>query len=721
MSLNSISGNQPVQGQPQLNREIQNNQSPVSQASREIGTSLMKDLPRVPLEEASALAKPVMRLYAMLSNLTFRFKSFFSPGSLTGNQDLPFPFKLSYQIQSLDRAEGTISGHPAFEVPRSSLLARIAHTRQGLVQIQSGTEKCLGSTIWNCLRSPEFEQGIALNDDQKIVGCYKKELGFRTTQWCLQVYDSSEGETVEVPITVFKIENQLPEHADEPEKLVKARMLLENLADIKVAMDSHLEAIHPAYRDSVMQPMVLCDSQPQLANLVVAQEELLSRLYSGQCTSIHQMDMQIDEVLHMVSPERTLFESKEEQFSFYANVMDAFENHHTEVLTRKSMAHAHEIRASRRHMPVPDFPINTIPLGVVKAPVRTKPETPTVVQRVAVQRLQADVSPPTLEGKSPLTRPSLLTKDQADPKPLQAYREPLKQAQCSVNAVNTFFQNEIVTSEKMASLTIKAMKEFSGDMSGITGLGRPEILEAIEHGESITIEKSAFLAAAPSDKKPELNLFDHTTPKQQWEELINVIKPLGPGKEWVNNKDELNGIQELTITPSAWLSAYAEVGLDMVTKVVKETLETRGDNPDWSHLPEDVDSMNLDTEDKIAQFAEDIQANVPVYMNLKKELSLIVLVGSGGNSGNHFYTISYNKESDSWISLDSDRTEKADVQPCKEFCNKDTKLKDALLTHRVKAIVVPKLYVKGDNLKQAAGDALDSSGATDSSIHTKAD
>lgn len=694
MSLNSISGNQAVQGQPQLNREIQSNQSPVSQASREIGTSLMKDLPRVPLQESSALAKPVMRLYAMLSNLTFRFKSFFSPGSLAGNQDLPFPFKLSYQIQSLDRAEGTISGHPAFEVPRSSLLARIAHTRQGLVQIQSGTEKCLGSTIWNCLRSPEFEQGIALNDDQKIVGCYKKELGFRTTQWCLQVYDSSEGETVEVPITVFKIENQRPEHADEPEKLVNARMLLENLADIKVAMDSHLEAIHPAYKDSVMQPLVLCDSQPQLANLVVAQEELLSRLYSGQCTSIDHMDKQIDEVLHMVSPERTLFESAEEQFSFYANVMDAFENHHTDVLTRKSMAHAHEIRASRRHIPVPDFPITAVPLGVVKAPITTKPETPTVVHRAVVQRLKADVSPPTLEGKHPLTRPSMLTAND-----IKAYREPLKQAQCSVNAVNTFFQSEVVNSEKMASLTIKAMKIPGVDMSGITGLGRPEILEAIEHGDSITIEKSVFLAPAPSDKKSELNLFDHTTPKQQWRELINVIKPLGPHKDWVSNEDELDGVKELTITPSDWLSAYAEVGLDMVTRVVNDTLKTCGNNPAWSHLPEDVDFMNLDTENKIAQFAEDIQANIPIYMNLNKELSLIVLVGSGGNSGNHFYTISYNKESKSWISLDSDRTEKADVQPCKKFCNKDTKLKDALLAHNVKAVVVPTLYEIGDKKK----------------------
>ncbi len=685
MSLNSISGNQPVQGQPQLNREIQSNQSPVSQASREIGTSLMKDLPRVPLEEASALAKPVMRLYAMLSNLTFRFKSFFSPGSLAGNQDLPFPFKLSYQIQSLDKAEGTISGHPAFEVPRSSLLARIAHTRQGLVQIQSGTEKCLGSTIWNCLRSPEFEQGIALNDDQKIVGCYKKELGFRTTQWCLQVYDSSEGETVEVPITVFKIENQRPEHADEPEKLVKARMLNENLADIKVAMDSHLEAIHPAYRDSVMQPMVLCDSQPQLANLVVAQEELLSRLYSGQCTSIHQMDMQIDEVLHMVSPERTLFESKEEQFSFYANVMDAFENHHTDVLTRKSMAHAHEIRASRRHIPVPDFPITAVPLGVITPPVATKPAMIKVLERAIVAPAPADVSTPTLAGKKPLTKPSLLLEP-------FAYKEPLKQMQCAVNSVNTYFQTEVMTPEKMAKTVIEKMRDFGEDLSGLDGLGHPDLVEAVESGKTIIMRKADFLGPKPNEK-PKNDLLHNGTPAEQWKDLINTSAPLGPGKEWVNNKDELDGIERLAITPSDWLSAYSGVGIDLLGGTINSLLKTAKNDPTWDHLPKAVFIHQLRGETlderklKIEALVKKVKVTLPNAMRKNQEFQMVVLTGSGKHGGNHFFTIAYNKPNDNWISLNSDRTVDKGEQRCEVFCEND-ELEEKLLDG-VYAVLAP--------------------------------
>lgn len=673
MSKFEISGNQPVQKPLQLDGYVHDQKSDVSTAASEIASGLNEGLSIVHFDEKTQLAQPAGKLYEFLAKVRVKFKSFFSPGDLGRGQNLPFPFKLSYQVQTQGAAKGTVASSIIHKVPRSLILARIADNRQGLVQLRSEGESGLGQTILDCLNLPEFDQGIPLTENQKILGCYAHKKSFCSTQWRLQVYDSAEKEMVEVPLTVIDLKDSKPNN------------LAEQMANIKVAMDLHLEDIHPAYQDSVQQPMVICDKQPRLANLVVAQEDMLSRLYSGQCHTFHDMDMQIEDVLHMVSPDHPLLESREEKLGFYSNLLEAFENDREHRFVGESMSAAHQIRASKRHMPVPDFPINPMPAGVVDRQLHPKPKVLEPGQAITPY-VAADVSPPTLEGKGPLTRPSKLPAND-----IKAYREPLKQAQCSVNAINTFFQNEIVTSEKMASLIIKGLKEFSTELSGNTGLGRPEILDAIEQGKSITIKKSDFLAPAPPDKESYENLFNHTSPAEQWQDLINVIEPLGPRKNWVVNKNELDAIEELTITPSAWLSAYAEVGLDMVTKVVKETLETLGDNPAWSHMPEDVDFTNLDTKAKTAQLANDIQANIPIYMNLGKELSLIVLVGSGQNSGNHFYTISYNKKSDSWINLDSDQTEKADVQPCKEFC-KNSELTSTLLKVGVQAAVVPTLY-----------------------------
>lgn len=644
MFLNQVPGNQPVQKQLQLDCDVSKQNNHLSATSREIGKSLIHSQTLQHGNGKSPLVKPAHDLYAFLAKICLRFKSFFT-------------------------GKVAASGNNTYEIPpHLPKLVEGAHNRQGFVQLRSGSEKGMGKAILDCLNAPEFAQGIPVTKDQKIVGCYAEKIGFCSTQWRLQVYDSSEKEMVEVPLTVINLEESKPDD------------LADQMANIKVVMDIHLEAIHPAYQDSVEQPVVICDKQPEMATLLLAQEDLLSSLYSGQCKNFADMEKQISEVLHRVSPEHPLLESPEENRDFYANFLEVFEDNRENILTGQDMAPAHLIRALRRHLPVP---------------------------------VAADVSPPTLAGKSPLTRPSLLT-IQADGALLQAYREPLKYLQCSVNAVNTFFQSEVVTAEKMASLTIDAMKEFSGDLSGITGLGKPEILNDIERGESVTIKKSDFLAPAPTDKNPELNLFDNSTPAEQWQDLINVIEPLGPRKDWVNHADELNSIQELTITPSDWLSAFAEVGLDTVTRVIKNILVSCEDNPDWSHLPEDVEYTVLMDKDEAAQnkkivdLAKDIQTNIPVYMNLEKELSLIVLVGSGQSANNHFYTISYNKASDSWISLDSAGAKKAGIQDCAEFC-KNSELEQALLNHKVQAAVVPPLY------------AISEIDATESGAHPKAD
>lgn len=679
MSKFEISGDQPVQKSLQLDGYIHDQKSNVSTAASEIGSGLNKGLSIVHFDKKTQLTQPAGKLYEFLAKVRVKFKSFFSPGDLGRGPHLPFPFRLSYQVQTQGAAKGAVTSSIIHKVPRSLILARIADNRQGLVQLRSEGEGGLGQAILDCLNLPEFDQGIRLTENQKIVGCYVEKESFCSTQWHLQVYDSAEKEMVGVPLTVINLKDS------------NSSNLGEQMANIKVAMDLHLQDIHPAYRDSVQQPMVICDKQPRLANLVVAQEDILSRLYSGQCQTFHDTATQIKELLHMVSPDQPLLENREETQGFYSNLLEAFENERDSRFAGESMAPAHQIRASKRHMPVPGFPINPMPAGVVDRQLNLKPQVLKPGQ-VITPYATADVSPPTLEGKRPLTRPSKLPAND-----IKAYREPLKQAQCSVNAINTFFQNEVVTSEKMASLTIKAMKIPGVDMSGITGLGRPEILKAIEHGESITIIKSDFLAPSPSDKTPESNLFDHTTPAEQWQDLTNVIQPLGPRKDWVDNADELNGIEELTITPSDWLSAYAEVGLDMVTKVVKETLQACENNPDWGHLAEDVDFTNLNTdkkstrEEKIERLVENVQNNIPIYMNLGKELSLIVLVGSGQNSGNHFYTITYNRKSDSWINLDSAGTGKADIQTCDEFC-KNSELTSTLLKVGVQAAVVPTLY-----------------------------
>lgn len=238
------------------------------------GQDLLPAIPALPRPQPVPLSESAL---ALLGSVFQAVSPVQVQSNLNVNGDAhPFPFNLNFRMCS---RSNPASGPAAGGGVGRDVLLQSAAGRQGLVQLQSKDEAPLSGVLAQLLRGSQGK-GVKL-DDQLSIQSIQKATSYTATsdgtatdeqttrtRWVVKVYDADLKATFEMPLTEIHLTDDSPESFNA------------NLHFIKDAMDAHLNAIHWAYKDSVIQPTLLSLNVPEWAGLLAGFEDVQMRIQS---------------------------------------------------------------------------------------------------------------------------------------------------------------------------------------------------------------------------------------------------------------------------------------------------------------------------------------------------------------------------------------------------------------------------------------------------------
>lgn len=289
-----------------------------------------------------------------------------------------------------------------------------------------------------------------------------------------------------------------------------------------------------------------------------------------------------------------------------------------------------------------------------------------------------------------------------------AYKEETLHMQCAKQSMNCFFQAPIITSRaivtKWATQLLNRLKDFNylGE-----GLYKQTLLHRLinKGQEEITVTKKDFISEEYDkciDKNQEtiLQLYtgDNRSTEDMWKALVNLKNP---EKTFLDHYQELNQITELKITASDWFSAMPGLGMNQTAEMLNEAitrLKTKAPG-NWEHLPNQMNYLQLWTKKSESEpntnlnpaAFRDFQNKINQYIdnNPEKQVALVLLTGRDQTS-NHYFTIMYQPETESWLSLNAEGTNNDGKQEVSIYCTKD-ELAETLESKnpKIQAILTP--------------------------------
>ena len=540
-----------------------------------------------------------------------------------------FPYQVSHTysagVQACQRAPSV-----------SSLLPQLAGSlasKQGFVYIrdESGT-----SPVAEFVEAFRSSGSVDLGNGCKLIGAYvppaEKQSVF-SPNWTFQIYDSNLEASFEVPVTEVPFTN-----------LTDPYNRTDQLIHLNNCMDTHLRSLPDAFKDSPECPTIICPELPRVAQLLTAQEECLGRQHRGELNCRESIDWICagEELLQTISPESPRFRGEEscdfESFFRRTGVYNIGEQALPFSIghPRADLREASVIRGYKRHLP--------------GNPSASRQQQSAASSSTTAQVTRAhQVNSPAANTTKPQW---LINRDMG-----RAYKEPVGQMQCASQTINSLLQRHAVTPE-IASAHIAANRLNMLHQLGVPtreqkGLTHPTVMTAMLNGQSVQISKQDFMGQQPH----ELDIATEQTPIECWQKLVN-ISPQGMGKNWFNNAQELNSINQLNITPDMWLSAQRGAETSELLSMLNDQLGRNQQSQlprEMIHWPTANHANEIQRLEQIAQHAIASQKDFPI------------VVRTGAESG-HFQTIVPDSNGN-WLTLNSDATNQTGVQRCNRWCN----------------------------------------------------
>lgn len=560
-----------------------------------------------------------------------------------------FPFQVQHTF-SAGAAAG--AGAPSIQSLLPQLSGALAN-KQGFVYIRDAARQ---SPVEHFVHALKDRPAIALENGCKLIGAYEappRQQSHFSPLWIFQVYDPALDASFEVPVT------EVPFH-----QLTRPENRPTQLLHLNNCMDTHLRALPDAFKDSPVCPSIICPEYPRLAQLLTAQEECLGRQYRGEldCRASIDWICAAEALLEQISPEMPRFQGEEscdfESFFIRSGAADigiqALPFSIGQIAPEQQIEGG-AIRGYKRHL------LNSEKLKPSQ-PVATRP-APTV----------APMPAPTITQPKPhRAMPPWLQLRAAG----MAYREPSRHMQCALQAMNGLMQQHTVTPE-MAAAHIAANRLATFNELGIpvakqAGLSHPKIFEALINAKPITMTKTEFMGNTPD----ELDIGSEQTPRESWQKLVNQSAQ-SVGKNWLDNRDELQAIEHLRITPDIWVSANSGTETGDLLSLVNTHLQTNSQ----VHLPDSMMRIPVANNENTIFRLEQMASQA-----LHDQKDFPIIIRTGQVSG-HFQTIVPDPQGN-WLTLNSDGTQHMGVQPCRQWCSAGN-LAQSLYSKGVGEIIIP--------------------------------
>ncbi|HEX4917956.1 MAG TPA: hypothetical protein VFV43_08685 [Limnobacter sp.] len=510
-------------------------------------------------------------------------------------------------------------------------LANALASKQGFVYIR---EDAGPSPIHEFVQAFSRDGSVDLGNGCRLIGAYapppQKQSVF-SPLWTFQVYDANLEASFEVPVTEVPFTD-----------LANPSNRTEQLIHLNNCMDTHLRALPDAFKDSTACPSILCPEYPRLAQLLTAQEECLGKQHRGELGCRESIDWicAAEELLQTISPENPRFRGEEScDFESFFRRTGVY-NLGLQTLPFSigqhnfNAAEAGVIRGFKRHLPDP------------KAKANMRSNLPSPPYTSHTQRLGLDTGAP-----GPSMPQWLRYRDIG-----RAYKEPVRQMQCASQAINGLLQHGAVTpelfSQHLAVSRLHTLEQLGIRLDVQKGMTHPKVMAAVIDGRSVEISKQEFLGPTPLA----LDIATEQTPLDSWKALIN-LSPVGRGKNWVQNSEELHTIERLTITPDMWVSAQRGAETTELLTLLNHQLAVHQEEylpaqmTHWSTRDHQGDIQGLEA---LARQAVQNHRDFPI------------VIRTGAESG-HFQTIVPDSKGN-WLTLNSDGIEHAGVQTCNRWC-----------------------------------------------------
>lgn len=602
------------------------------------------------------------------------------PSDATLSVSGQFPHAMEYTVQS--SAKGFTQKKWDLLRALPSLENLLEH-KQGFALVRSAGSK---SQIAPLRKYLETHEGYELSSNSKIVGLRATNQRHPDKPaWLMEIYDRGLGQIIEVPITEIEM-NDTDSDTDLPSKLTR----------IKASMDQHLQAIHPAFQDSPVQPAILCPSNPRLAILATTQEELISRQQRGEIRMPRGDSPAVwldyaDEVLGQLTGTTQGFINEEStDFANFYHFHLSRQNQENAQLGRSigassvteesSPLKADQIRGYKRH-----------PIWVESSTEQSaNAATATSTASQPAPAVPGYVRPLQLDDITPAFRPS-----KSDD--TTAYKYVGEQMQCGLQALNSYFQGPVLDVNQTAVLYADRAEQvctdaFNARPEEMRGLLHPKLLQAFRAGQSCTISRADFF---PTDINNFPNVNGVEVPdgiEDEWKKLFNMTHP---HLNYMDNRDFYNATTQLVVSPSQWISCFKGMEMETLLSTINTLLASRTVGSGWDHLPDRVEHHQIATHlpsanEERSVLAERIIQSQAFYKALGQDFPMLLLRGQGGAGGsNHYFAVTQNQQG-RWLNLNSEGAKSNGTQPCSVF-SEENALAEALKEHSVTHIVCPKL------------------------------
>lgn len=598
-------------------------------------------------------------LVSKINALTREIKNLCTPGRKADSHDFLNSAELTDSIITTSQGNRLKAAQVPGLLDFLPELHHVLEQKQGVIYLGSRQARNQAILLRDHLKAVD---GLDLDPEGKnrLIGIYQaappnEHYG---ELWMMQIHDRHLGLSIDVPLTLLTLDN-----LDTDRSLNESDAFVEQLAYVQENTDRHLMKIHQIYQDSPTQPAILCPENPRYSQMVCAIEEVRAQQMRRQVPGSDRSELfyAVTQTFNRIADSQRGYQGEEgslvEAYVSERMVDDDLPGqvipfsvgglHETEQqnLPKDLTVWPKYIRAFKRHIQSDKPTIE---------PANTTPMSPSP-QAESVQQTQSIESSLSLDGKQPESqRENRLGS--------YAYKEASKQMQCGVQAINGYFQGPVLSAgalvPQMIADRLNFLEAIDTPPEGLCGLAHPLVLQSLKEGKPATISKTDFLGTEPNT----LGVLSEQSPQSEWQQLINLQNP---GKDWVDDKRELDRIDHITVTPEHWLSCQRGLDVEEITRLTNQLLK---DKPaQWSHLPEQVEKIEIDdgenTPKKLGFLLESWLQKHP-----QADLPVMVLQGRQG-SGNHFYTIVPDAHGN-WLSLNSDGTERDGLQECSLWAEK---------------------------------------------------
>lgn len=590
-----------------------------------------------------------------------------------------FPHAMEYTVQSsakgfTEKKWDLLKALPSLE--------NLLESKQGFAVVRSAGSK---SQIAPLRKYLEIHDGYELSSNSRIVGLRATNQSQPDKPaWLMEIYDRGLEQIIEVPITEIEMDDTDSD-----------RNLPAKLGRIKASMDVHLQAIHPAFQDSPVQPAILCPGNPRLAILATAQEELISRQQRGEINMSRGdsptvwLDYAAEVLGQLTGTTQWFINAESIDFAyFYHDHLSGKNPENTQLgrsigassVTEDSSLMADQIRGYKRH-----------PIWVESNTGQSAAGAPAdATDAQSVSAGSGYVRPRQLDDITPSFRPS-----KSDG--TRAYKYIGEQMQCGLQALNSYFQGPVLDVNQTAVLYADQAEQvcieaFNASPRDMRGLLHPKLRQAFRAGQSCAISRADLF---PTDINNFPNVNGVEVPdgiEDEWKKLFNMTHP---HLNYMEHRDFYNATTELVVSPSQWISCFRGMEMDTLLSTINELLASRTLGSGWDHMPNKVEhhqiATHLPSADKERfDLVKRILQTQSVHKALGKDFPMLLLRGQGGAGGsNHYFAVTQNQQG-RWLNLNSEGAKSNGIQPCSVF-SEEHLLAEALKEHSVTHIVCPTL------------------------------